>query len=194
MNYRELQQTLKRLRQEGKIEQTFKLNDRKQVLLDKFNWAVNHGYVEPPESLEDKVASLEGQVKQLQEKLSDYKEVKSAKSKLEDQVQQLQEELSDYKTRNSAKSELDFLLMDFVYSRGVGDNEIFESPEALESEPEGEGQDDWSFFLSTLKRRYRTLSKRYHPDNGGSEEQMRNLTRSYESALTYVKANKGMEL
>lgn len=170
MKYRELQLVLKRLRQEGKIDQRFKLNQKRELLLAEFNRAVADGLVEPPESPEDKVIALEAQ------------------------VAQLQKELLAYKTRESAKSELDVLLMDFVYRRGVGDNEIFESPEALEGKPEGEGRDDWSFFHSTLKGRYYSLSKRYHPDNGGTEEQMRNLTRSYESALTYVKANNGMEL
>jgi DnaJ-class molecular chaperone len=45
-----------------------------------------------------------------------------------------------------------------------------------------------------LKRRYHRLSQFYHPDRGGTKEQMGNLTHAYESALIYVKANNGMEL
>jgi len=93
-----------------------------------------------------------------------------------------------------AKSDLDILLLDIVYKRGVGDDEIFESPQALAGEPETEGCDDWSFFQSTLTRRYQRLSAIYHPDHGGTEEQMRNLTHAFNSAQLYVKANNGMDL
>lgn len=90
MKYRELQLVLKRLRQEGKIDQKFRLNQKRELLLAEFNRAVADGLVEPPESPEDKVIALEAQ------------------------VAQLQKELLAYKTRESAKSELDVLLMDFV--------------------------------------------------------------------------------
>jgi len=79
-----------------------------------------------------------------------------------------------------------------VYSRGVGSNEIFESPEATANEPEGTGKDDWAYFESVLRSRYRALAKKYHPDNGGSSEHMNNLIHAYEVARTFVKANGGI--
>ncbi len=84
--------------------------------------------------------------------------------------------------------------MDFVYKRGVGGDEIFESREAMEGEPEDADKDDWASFYSTLKRRYHRLSQLYHPDRGATKEQMGNLTHACKSALIYVKANNGMDL
>lgn len=113
---------------------------------------------------------------------------------LESLVKELTTQLESLRATKSIKSELDILLMDLVYKRGVGGNEIFESREAMEGEPEDADKDDWASFYSTLKRRYHRLSQLYHPDRGGTKEQMRNLTHAYESALTYVKANNGMDL
>jgi hypothetical protein len=114
--------------------------------------------------------------------------------KLESKVKELTTQLESLRAIKSIKSELDILLMDLVYKRGVGDDEIFESKEAMEGEPDDADRDDWASFYSTLKRRYHRLSQLYHPDGGGTEEQMANLTHSYKSALTYVKANNGMDL
>lgn len=95
---------------------------------------------------------------------------------------------------NTYASNLDILLSDLVYNRGVGSNEIFESKEALKDEAESDGKDDWQYFASTLKRRYYRLSKLYHPDTGGTEEQMNNLKRAYDTAMMLVEANKGINL
>jgi hypothetical protein len=113
---------------------------------------------------------------------------------LEALVEKLSKEVELLKATQSTKSELSLLLTDLVYKRGVGDDEIFESPEALEGEPKDADKDDWGSFYSTLKRRYHRLSKLFHPDYGGAKEQMANLTHAYESAIVYVKANNGMDL
>ncbi|MBD1856462.1 MULTISPECIES: J domain-containing protein [Leptolyngbya] len=109
--------------------------------------------------------------------------------KLETEIKALRSELS----KTAAKSDLDILLTDLVYPRGVGSDEVFESPEALENEPEDTGRDDWAYFESVLKRRYYRLAKRYHPDNGGSEAQMNNLINAYEVGRTFVKSNGGLD-
>lgn len=113
---------------------------------------------------------------------------------LEALVKELAKQLEALRAIKSIKSELDILLMHFVYKRGVGDDEIFESREAMKGEPEDADKDDWASFYSTLKRRYHRLSQIYHPDCGGTEEQMASLTHAYEAALTYVKGNNGMDL
>lgn len=114
------------------------------------------------------------------QKLCDKLNAESAKDarirELETEVAALRTQLS----KTAAESDLDVLLTDLVYPRGVGSDEIFESPEALENEPEGTGRDDWAYFESVLKRRYYRLTKRYHPDNGGSDAQMNNLINAYE--------------
>jgi hypothetical protein len=110
-------------------------------------------------------------------------------------IQELKDEVENLKgqiIKLSFKSELDLLLTDLVYKRGVGSDEIFESFEAIEGEPEGTGRDDWAYLESVLKRRYYRLSKLYHPDNKGSSEQMNNLANAYEIARTFVKNNGGM--
>ena len=115
-------------------------------------------------------------------------------TELESLVKELVKELESLKAIKSSKSELDILLTDLVYKRGVGDDEIFESPEAMEGEPENADKDDWASFHSTLRRRYYRLSFIYHPDQRGTKEQMANLTNAYESAIAYVKTNNGMDL
>jgi hypothetical protein len=62
----------------------------------------------------------------------------------------------------------------------------------MKDEPEGTGRDDWAYFESALKRRYRRLAKHYHPDNHGTKEQMNNLTNAYEIARTFVNSNGGL--
>jgi len=109
-------------------------------------------------------------------------------AELENQVAQLQAKIATL----SQGSDLDILLSDMVYKRGVGSDEIFESPEALKGEPEKTGKDDWAYFESVLQRRYRALAKIYHPDTGGSKEHMNNLTNAYEIARTFVKNNGGL--
>ncbi|MFN4875299.1 MAG: hypothetical protein ACK5GT_02370 [Aphanizomenon sp.] len=107
---------------------------------------------------------------------------------LEGKVASLQSQLA----KSSAKSDLDVILMDIVYKRGVGADEIFESQEVMKDEPEGTGRDDWAYFESVLKRRYHRLAKHYHPDNHGTKEQMNNLTNAYEIARTFVNSNEGL--
>ena len=114
----------------------------------------------------------------------------------ETRIRELEAEVAALRTKLSktnAKSDLDLLLTNLVYPRGVGSDEIFESSEALEDEPTGTGRDDWAYFESVLKRRYYRLSKRYHPDNGGSEAQMGNLINAYEVGRTFVKTNGGLD-
>ncbi|MDF5718141.1 MAG: J domain-containing protein [Rhizonema sp. NSF051] len=108
--------------------------------------------------------------------------------KLRKQIEFLEAEMA----KKNAKSELDLMLLDLVYKRGVGSNEIFESAEAMNGEPEGTGKDDWAYFESTLKRRYYRLSKIYHPDAHGSNQQMTNLAHAYDIARCFVNANEGM--
>lgn len=110
-------------------------------------------------------------------------------------IQELKNEIERLKvqiSKLSSKSDLDLLLTDLVYKRGVGSDEIFESPEAIEGEPDETGKDDWAYLESILKRRYYRLSKVYHPDNKGSNEQMNNLANAYEIARTFVKNNGGI--
>jgi hypothetical protein len=132
------------------------------------------------------------------QKLCDKLNVESNKDtrlvELEFLVRELTTQLESLRANKPTKNELDILLMDLVYKRGVGGNEIFESREVMEGEPEDADKDDWSSFYSTLKRRYHRLSQIYHPDRNGTKEQMGNLTHAYESALIYVKANNGMDL
>jgi hypothetical protein len=118
---------------------------------------------------------------------------------LEHQNERLQSQLEAAMVRileleqESTKSDLDLMLTDLVYKRGVGSDEIFESSEAMEEEPEGVGRDDWAYFESVLKRRYFRLAKRYHPDRGGSNDQLNNLKHAYEVAKTFVKINGGLQ-
>lgn len=132
------------------------------------------------------------------QKLCDKLNAESSKDarfiELESLMKELTTQLESLRATKSIKSDLDILLMDLVYKRGVGGDEIFESREVMEGEPEDADKDDWASFYSTLKRRYHRLSQLYHPDRGGTKEQMGNLTHAYESALIYVKANNGMDL
>ncbi len=110
-------------------------------------------------------------------------------------IKELEKEVADLKAKLimlEKVSDLDILLSNLVYKRGVGSNEVFESPEAMTDEPPGTGKDDWAYFETTLKRRYHRLAKRYHPDNGGSDEHMNNLSHSYSIARTFVKDNDGL--
>ncbi|MDF5718020.1 MAG: J domain-containing protein [Rhizonema sp. NSF051] len=109
-------------------------------------------------------------------------------AELRSKVAFLQAEL----TKNNVNSDLDLMLTDLVYKRGVGSNEIFESDDAMKEEPDGTGRDDWAYFESVLRRRYHRLSKVYHPDNHGSNQQMNNLAHAYDIARTLVNANEGM--
>lgn len=109
-------------------------------------------------------------------------------------IKDLEEEIRILKTKISkltAISDLDLMLTDLVYKRGVGSDEIFESPEALEGEPSDVGRDDWAYFESILTGRYRRLAKRYHADVGGSDEQMKNLTNAYKIGQALIKNNGG---
>lgn len=112
------------------------------------------------------------------------------------QIQELKAEVERLKmqiAKTASLSDLDLMLTDLVYQRGVGSDEIFESPEALTDEPEKSGKDDWAFFESALKRRYYRLSNRYHPDKGGTAEQFHNLEHAYTVGRTFVKENGGMD-
>ncbi len=40
--------------------------------------------------------------------------------------------------------------------------------------------------MRDLKRRYRTLARRYHPDGGGDEEEMERINRAYELLKEYM--------
>lgn len=151
-------------------------------------------------------------VEQLKKEYASFKEAKLAlglkatswaklveklngRSQHELKLEALEKEVAELKARLlmfGQQSDLDILLSNLVYKRGVGSNEVFESPEAMAGEPPGTGKDDWAYFESTLKRRYHRLAKRYHPDNGGSDEHMGNLARSYSIARTFVKDNDGM--
>ena len=112
-------------------------------------------------------------------------------------IKQLKEEVTSLRlqiTQSSLKrkSDLDIMLMDIVYNRGVGADEIFESQEAMCDEPKKTAKDDWAYFESVLKRRYIKLANYYHPDNYGSQEQLDNLAHAYEIARTFVKSNEGL--
>ncbi|MDF5718586.1 MAG: hypothetical protein PUP93_33155 [Rhizonema sp. NSF051] len=90
---------------------------------------------------------------------------------------------------NKPKSDLDLILTDRFYKRGVKINEVFESIEALNGEPEGTVINAWEFSESALKRRYYRLAMIYHPDVNGSNEQMVNLNHAYKNAQSIVKIN-----
>ncbi|MDF5717815.1 MAG: hypothetical protein PUP93_29105, partial [Rhizonema sp. NSF051] len=92
-------------------------------------------------------------------------------------------------TENKPKSDLDLLLSDRFYKRGVQPNEIFESLEALNEDPEGMVSNAWEFSESVLKRRYYKLAMIYHPDVNGSNEQMINLNHAYKNAQAITKIN-----
>ena len=94
--------------------------------------------------------------------------------------------------KNNVNSDLDLMLTDLVYKRGVGSDEIFQSDDAMKGEPEGTSRDDWAYFESVLKRRYYRLSKIYHPDCHGSNQQMNNLAHAYGIARSLVNTNQGM--
>lgn len=112
------------------------------------------------------------------------------------QIQELKAEVDRLKVQIAKlnhQTDLDLLLTDLVYPRGVGSDEVFESPEALADEPEKAGRDDWAYFESALKRRYYRLSNLYHPDKGGTDEQFRNLEHAYKIGRTFVNENGGLD-
>ncbi len=91
--------------------------------------------------------------------------------------------------KTKPNSDLDLILTDRFYQRGVRSNEVFESPEAMNGEPEGTAINSWEFSESALKRRYHRLAMIYHPDVHGSNEQMINLNHAYKNAQAIAKIN-----
>jgi hypothetical protein len=55
-------------------------------------------------------------------------------------------------------------------------------------------EEDHQYFYSNAKARYNELAKRFHPDAGGTSEQMANLAKCFEHQLVLIRMNEGMDL
>ncbi|MEB3360149.1 MAG: hypothetical protein VKK04_25715 [Synechococcales bacterium] len=110
-------------------------------------------------------------------------DLKSQLEQLREQVAVLQaenEQLRASLAKGNGFDEAGFWLLDGNFERskfedfGIGEN-------ATEME-------------SKAKAEYRRLAQKYHPDNGGTDEQMANVNRLYEQMISLVKINGGMGL